>query len=165
LPRSRKSAATPQALVPEEDRSGPKPAFDPEAYNTVARAAKLSGITLLRSNFALQLEYFSSLDKEGGPKPRYAGAFTNNFFNPKTGRASCEWNWGISVTHDRKKTLSIEVVYLLIYTGLQNCNEEHVIRYMQRVGRFATYPYFRAHVSQLNWEAGANLPMLPTIAT
>src|SRR5207302_781372 len=130
--------------VPEADRSGPKPAFDPEAYNTVARAAKLSGITLIRSNFRMDLDYFGLMDKEDKPKPRYGGTFQKEFFNETAGRAACEWNWSISITHERKKLLSLEVVYLVIYTGLADCAEEYVTRYMRRVGRFATYPYFRA---------------------
>ena len=165
MPRSAKSAATPQALVPEEDRSGPKPAFAVEDYNKVARAAKLRRIMLLRSNFAVQLDYFAVMDKEGAPKPTYGGNFANQTFDVKAGRASCEWTWTISARQNRRRLLSIEVTYLIVYAGLEGCIEEAVVRYLRRVGRFASYPYFRAHVSQLNWESGANLPILPTIAT
>src|ERR1700730_6234620 len=87
LPRSRKSAATPQALVPEADRSRPKPAFDLEAYNSVARAAKLTTIALRRSNFALDLEYYSVMNVEGRPEPRYSGAFANPLFDAQKGQA------------------------------------------------------------------------------
>jgi hypothetical protein len=165
LPRSGKTTPTPQALIPEDDRSGPKPAFDAEAYNVVARAAKLERIALYRSNFAVQPDYFASLQKEEAPKPRYSGGFGNQYFDAERGRATCEWKWEIKVSDKRKTTLSIDVVYLIMYSGLENCSEDNVIRYMRRVGRFASYPYFRAHVSQLNWEAGTNLPILPTIST
>jgi hypothetical protein len=166
LPRSsRKTATTPQGLVPDEDRSGPKPAFDPEAYNIVARAAKLRRIALIRSNFAVLPEYFISLNTKDAPKPRYAGEFGDYHFNAEKGQALCEWKWEISITKKRKKTLYIYVSYHLLYGGLENCDQDQVIRYMKRVGRFASYPYFRAHVSQLNWAAGVDLPPLPTIST
>jgi hypothetical protein len=165
LPRSEKTAATPQALVPDDDRSGPTPAFDAEAYNTVARAAKLQRIALYRSNFVVLPDYFLSMDDEKAPKPGYSGSFGGYYFDAESGRATCEWKWRIIVSEKRKKTLTIDVVYLIIYGGLQNFTEDNVVRYMRRVGRFASYPYFRAHVSQLNWEAGTNLPILPTIST
>lgn len=165
MPRNEKTAATPQALVPEEDRSGPTPAFDAEAYNEVARAAKLERIALYRSNFVVLPDYFGSMDEKNGPKPSYGSRFGTYYFDVESGRATCEWKWRINVREKRKRTLTIEVVYLLMYGGLKDFSEKNVVRYMRRVGRFASYPYFRAHVSQLNWEAGTNLPILPTIST
>jgi hypothetical protein len=166
LPRSGKSsAATPQDLVPNEDRSGPNAAFVSEAYNAVARAASLRRISLFRSKFEVQPQYFVSMNNENAPKPQYTGVFGDPHFDSDKGRATCRWTWGIKVRDKRKITLSIEVVYLIIYDRLTNSDPEQVIRYMHRVGRFASYPYFRAHVSQINWESGINLPILPTIAT
>jgi hypothetical protein len=165
MPRSGKTVSTPQGLVPVEDRSGPKPAFDPEVYNAVARAAKLRRIALYHSNFTVKPDYFESLRREDAPKPQYRGDFGEHFFDEERGQAGCQWKWGIIVRDGRKTTLSIDVVYLILYGGLEKCDKEQVVRYMRRVGRFASYPYFRAHVSQLNWESGADLPVLPTIAT
>ena len=165
MPRSGKTASTPQGLVPDEDRSGPKPAFDPEAYNVVARAAKLRHIALFQSHFTVESGYFSARRSENPPRPRYAGEFGTHHFDASDGQAGCEWKWAITLTHERKKLLSIEVVYLIAYDGLKDCDEQQVVRFLRRVGRFATYPYFRAHVSQLNWEARLDLPILPTIAT
>ena len=165
MPHSGKAAATPQALVPDDDRSGPKPSFDVEAYNAVARTAKLRRIALLRSHFSVHPAYFTLMSTEKAPKPRYSGDFGKYYFDSEKGRATCEWKWGIKVVDKRKITLSIGVIYIIIYSGLENQNEDSVIRYLKRVGRFSSYPYFRAHVSQLNWESGANLPILPTIAT
>ena len=165
MPRSGKIASTPQGLVPEEDRSGPKPAFDPEAYNAVARAAKLRRISLYHSNFTVKPDYFGSQRKEDAPKPRFRGDFGDHYYDKETGQAGCEWKWGIVVREGRKTLLSIDVVYFILYAGLENRDADQVTRFLRRVGRFASYPYFRAHVSQLNWESGANLAILPTIAT
>jgi hypothetical protein len=139
--------------------------FAVDDYNKVARSAKLAGITLLRSNFGVELDYFSSPGKSDAPKPKYGSAFGKQRFNPKTGNAACEWTWTVSFRRNRKRVLFIDAVYLLVYVGLEDCIEEAVYRYMRRVGRFASYPYFRAHVSQLSWASNTSLPLLPTIAT
>src|SRR5204862_4104774 len=86
LPRSGRTVTTPQALVPADDRSGPKAEFAVDDYNKVARAAKLRRIILLRSNFAVQLEYLAFLKKEGSPKPSYGASFGNQTFDAKAGR-------------------------------------------------------------------------------
>jgi hypothetical protein len=165
LPRSRKTANTPQALVPDLDRSGIKPAFDVEAYNSVARTAKLQGLSLVRSNFAVLPEYFLLIADNDAPRPRYSAEFEAHTFNQERGRAACEWRWTLKVSAKQKTALSIDTVYVVVYGGLENCNANQVVHYMKRVGRFSTYPYFRAHVSQLSWESGAKLPILPTIST
>jgi hypothetical protein len=110
LPRSEKPAATPQSLVPDEDRSGPNPAFDAEAYNAVGGAAKLRRILLLRSNFVMQPEYIVARGEKNAaaPKPRYFAEFGTHHVNGERGLATCEWKWGIKVIDKRKTTLSIE---------------------------------------------------------
>lgn len=165
MPRSGKIGKTPQSLVPVDDQSGPSPAFDAAAYNKVARAAKLRRISLLRSDFFVLPEYFAAKANNRSLSSRYTAGFGEHHVDSKGGLASCEWEWGIKIIDKRKATLSIDVAYVVVYGGIEECIEEQVIRYMRRVGRFATYPYFRAHVSQLSWESGVNLPILPTIAT
>ncbi len=50
-------------------------------------------------------------------------------------------------------------------TLMEVTSDEAVLVFVERVGKFATYPYFRAHCSQLSWESGADLPILPVIST
>ncbi len=75
------------------------------------------------------------------------------------------WTWSLTAERGDKTVVGTEANYLIFYSGLEECNEAAVKRFLSRVSRFAVYPYFRAHVSQLSWESSANLPLLPTIAT
>lgn len=160
-----KSADSPQALVPESDKAGPKPTFDSEVYNKVARSAKLRRIALVRSKFFVIPQYFIEEEQAKSPKLEYQAQMHNPNFDADRGTASCEWHWVIASKSKRKVTLTAEAIYVIVYSGLKECDSEAVTAYMRRVGRFATYPYFRARVSQLSWESGTNLPVLPSIAT
>jgi hypothetical protein len=167
LPRSKKKVAeTPQQLVPADDRAGEKPAFSSEAYNKVARAAKLEGLILEKASFNVGRGFFKTRAKDASIlKYAYESACADVQFNKKDGVASCSWTWGVDATIRKKNVLLISATYQVFYSNLLECEEVAVTRFLQRVGRFATYPYFRAHVSQVSWESGTNLPLLPTIAT
>jgi hypothetical protein len=160
-----RSASTPQALIPEEDRAE-QAAFAADAYNKVARSAKLRGIMLIRSNFFV-LEEFLARQRSEDEKPSlsYGSSIKNVAFDAEKGIVSCEWTWNVTGRTGRKKSLFIQAVYLVFYDELIGCDPKAVDRFLRRVSRFATYPYFRAHVSQTNWESGAKLPIMPTIAT
>lgn len=165
--RKKTAASTPQALVPEADRSGPKPAFDSEQYNKVARAVQLVRLSLISNRFFILPEFFAE-QAEQQPTMRYQAKFKNPRFDPEQGTASCEWDWGIAAQSKQKEkttTFSAEAVYLLSYSNLKECDLDAVQTYMRRVGRFTSYPYFRAHISQLSWESGANIPILSSIAS
>lgn len=158
-------APNPQGLIPEADRAGPKPAFDSEQYNKVARAAQLRRISLIQSKFVVLPAYFLERDTNKPTKFSYQAHFKNPSFNAEKGTALCEWHWGISSKFKRKTTLSVDAVYLLVYEGLKDCDSDAVTTYMRRVGRFSTYAYFRARVSQYSWESNTEIPILPSIAT
>lgn len=157
-------ASTPQALIPETDRAGPKPAFDSEQYNKVARAVQLLRISLISSRFFILPEFFFG-QSDQAPKLNFQAKMANPKFDAENGTASCEWEWGMTAEAAEKVTFNLEATYLLAYGALKDCDFEAIQFYMRRVGRFTAYPYFRAKVSQLSWESGANIPILPSIAT
>jgi hypothetical protein len=159
-PKSKLLAASPQELVPPEDRSGERPAFSSDAYNKVARSATLVALALTSSKFLVDPSFDPEKLSFG-----FNGSPHGHFYDSEAGAAGCHWNWSVHARRGRKKLLTIEATYLLLYEQLTECEEPAVLRYLERVGRFATYPYFRTHVSQLSWESSTNLPLLPTIAT
>lgn len=164
--RPKKSAPSPQALVPADDKAGARAAFASEAYNKVARSAQLQLIMLESSRFFVLPEFVVDRgSEERVSNLSYSSSIDKIVFDSERGVASCEWSWSVSARTGRRKTLSVEAVYLVIYDGLTDCDSDAAGRFLRRVARFATYPYFRAHVSQKSWESGANIPILPTIAT
>jgi hypothetical protein len=165
-PKKTLGASSPQKLVPDDDKAGKSPAFASEDYNKVARAAKLEAIMLAASSFHVLPDYFET-QRENGPEKEfsYKAVMQNDTYDPASGVASCVWNWSVEVKVSRKKALVIEASYLIIYEQVVDCNPEAVKCFLHRVGRFATYPYYRAHVSQVSWESSTKLPLMPTIAT
>ena len=167
MPRTPKmpDAPSPQELVPSEDRAGKEPAFSSEGYNKAARSAKLQGINLIRCSFASTPEFFR-VRREGSELDLRYGCTTDTAaFLKDEGIGSLEWKWSVTVFDGKKKTLSVQATYLVIYDNFVECEEDSVKRFMSRVGRFASYPYFRSHVSQISWESGTSLPILPVIST
>lgn len=161
-------SASPQDLVPAEDRAGANAQFATEEYNKAARAAKLEGLLLVSSSFEAKRKpsYVSDLKPDGSNAKYMFNSKSENFeFNEKDGVAKCTWIWSLTATLDDTPSIIILASYEVYYSNLLECDGDAVARFMKRVGRFATYPYFRAHVSQISWESSTNLPLLPTIAS
>ena len=158
----------PQALVPVEDRAGANAAFISEEYNKVARAAKLEGLVLIGSSFEAKAKpNFLSERKPDDSNVKYTfNSKASDFaFDDADGVAKCAWMWTLAAIIDEEESISITATYHVFYSNLVDCDLDAITRFMKRVGRFATYPYFRAHVSQISWESSTNLPLLPTISS
>lgn len=165
-PRKRANALSPQDLIPADDQAGPGASFATDAYNKAARSAQLRVIQLSNSQFNMTSVFLkANRTPDGKPKLAYASTMEAPFFDPEKGVAGCAWKWSVTAKVERVKVLTIEATYRLGYDGLDGCEEDAVFRFMARVGRFAAYPYFRAHVSQVSWESGAALPIMPAIHT
>lgn len=166
--QKKRRASDPRQLIPDEDRTGDNPALLAEAYNKVAKAAKLQLIMLTESSFTMQPEFVANKSKlEDGKKYKlsFGSSIANSVYKADSGLASCEWTWTVTAKAEKRKALSIQATYYILYDDVVDCEADAVNRYLRRVARFATYPYFRAHVSQVSWESGADLPILPTIST
>ena len=137
-----------------------------EDYNTVARNAKLAAITLLESHFVVKPTYFE-LENDKIPKEKlyYEHDFFEFNYTPDHNVASATFRWRVLAKKGRRIDLDLKVNYLIIYEGVESLNTEAVEAFVRKVGKFATYPYFRAHASQVNWESGVKLPVLPVITT
>ena len=150
---------TPPEKAPQE---GTRPPFSPAEYNAVARNAKILSIALMESTFEMKDEYF--IDPKSH-KFVFGSECKQTRYLAKRGIGLGHFICSVSVRHGRKKVLKVRLVYLIMYENLRDKNREAVLAFVELIGKFATYPYFRTHVSQLSWESGANLPVLPVIST
>lgn len=140
--------------------------ISPKAYNAVAGAAKLTFIMLLKSDFEVHPEYFQmQAEKQFSQKLMFGSEVDDPIYDKKKGSAAAEFTWILYQKVSRKKVLKLTVKYLIAYNNLEGQNAEAVCAFVKKLGKFATYPYFRAHASQLSWESGAELPILPIIHT
>lgn len=144
--------------ITQEQLDGGEGGFRGADYNKVATNAELGDVRLLRlradvppSAEALTLTYGRDLlSCDHDAESRAAAAIFRFHVKGKAGR---------------KKSLSIEADYAVIYEVGADAHPNAARAFVTNIGLFAAYPYFRGLVAQVVWNAGVDLPPLPTIAS
>ncbi|TDK35212.1 hypothetical protein E2F50_13215 [Rhizobium deserti] len=147
--------------------TAPEVADDVVEYNGLVRDAELIDIRLVDFKFNVKPQYFSALRDEAEGKKRlvrgFEGFMSDLFHEAEVGTLGGQFDWVTEVKVAKKRLLKIEARYLVVYGNVPEVSDEAKERYIQRVGKFATYPYFRSLVSQISWEAKAELPIMPVL--
>lgn len=138
--------------------------FDYDAYARVSRAAQLLEIKLIDSQYSIKPEVFAAIEDLDSMNHGFVGESGPLNFDPEEGIAMGNYRWTAEIKHGRKKVLKLVVNYLIVYSDLYDFDEAHVRFYFNKVGRFASYPYFRAIFSHHTSESGILLPPLPTLS-
>lgn len=148
-------------------RSSPK--INPESYNSLVRGAKLVTIQLVESKFKVIPEYFSKSDNQN-KKRGFHCDLENISLSPGEGIFFANFVWHTYVKDGKKNLLELDCDYLCVYAAEELApgsvavlEKRNVDLFLERVGKVATYPYFRAMASQYSWAANADLPMLPVL--
>jgi len=131
----------------------------PKLYNGVVKAAELRGLNLTRVDFTVAPEYFTTAAAERELKYGCEDVSVSVSGDVAAG----VFRWALSVHAAETSLLSCTAEYVVTYDGVGGCDENAVKGFVERVGKFASYPYFRAQAASLNWNAGANLPVLPVL--
>jgi hypothetical protein len=152
-----------KSLSVESDGEVPGFCLDYDVYAKVSTAAQLRDIKLLESAYSIKPEVFEVTEDLENMNHGFSGECTQLFFDEEAGLALGHYRWSAEVKSGRKKVLKLQADYLVAYTGLTDCDEGHVRFFFEKVGRFATYPYFRALFSHQSSESGLMLPPLPTL--
>jgi hypothetical protein len=132
----------------------------PQAYNSVVAAARLSGIYLVSAKFDVEAHFFedsSSHDLEFG------GEVHACEFDEQSTNAMGFFDWWVQAMAGDKVVLRFAARYAARYDGFNGKDTRAVRAFVERVGRFATYPYFRALAAQMSWESAAGLPPMPIL--
>lgn len=147
-------------LVKVED-SDEAEAFDNSIYTDVTVAARLRDIKLVSCEYFIKPEVFDAL--EDLDNMGFFGEPSGFHFDSDDGILLGNYRWTAEVKLGRKKVLKLVSEYLVAYTGLANFAEDYVQFYFEKVGRFATYPYFRSDFSCHSSSSGIMLPPLPSL--
>lgn len=143
-----------------EGRGKVEPVFTPEDYKAVVNSAKLATINLVKCNFNIEEEYYLETKAK---KNTYSVKIHNGTYDDENGIAAGNFVWNLAVLSGRKKLLSLTADYLLVYENIKDMKVDAVIAFVHKVGSFATYPYFRSHVSHMSWASNAELPIMPIL--
>lgn len=128
-------------------------------YNAVVSSAELAVVLLTALDFKIDPvpDPYVSRDLH------YGGEVAVVTFDPSAGTATGMFHWWVEARYGALVALRCAAKYMVHYTGLANQDEDAAKAFVARVGRFASYPYFRALASQMSWESGANLPPMPVL--
>lgn len=148
--------------ISTEVKTDVKAGFSGEEYNSVATAAELEGVSLLSTKFDVQPDALSNsaaLKLSHGRKTLSCG------YDEETHSVVAIFQYNVIGKMGRKRVLDCVAEFAVMYRTPEGATEAGAIGFCRNVGRFTAYPYFRALVAQLAWNAGLALPPLPTIAS
>jgi len=136
--------------------------FNAKEYNKIVGSAELQTIQVQKVAFDVSPEFHDSgRSKKLAANREELGAVFDADSNAVAGR----FKFSIVIRHGRSVVLKGVGEYIVIYQVHEGAEEQAAIAFCNRVGVFAAYPYFRALVAHLSWEANTRLPPLPVIAT
>lgn len=135
--------------------------FDNDIYTNLSISARLRDIRMIGCEYFIKPEVFGALEDTSNMS--FSGEPTAFHFDEDSGVMIGHYTWNVEIKLKRKKVLKLVSEYLIAYTGMSGFPEEYVRFYFEKVGRFATYPYFRAVFSFHSSSSGITLPPLPSL--
>jgi len=142
-------------------RASKKPGFSSDEYNGVATTAILVTIQLLNSNMQGSPGLYSG---EEELRLSYGRELRSCRFDRESGSAVAIFGFGVKAENGEDEAFVCEAEYAVIYQVPDDAPEEAVMAFCKSVGVFAAYPYFRSLAAQMAWNAGLDLPPLPSIS-
>lgn len=136
--------------------------LDPGQYNRVVSHATIREIRLISTKYDLKPDAVEIADRVWTFQ-RSQQLEDWNCDNEK-GKLSGVYAYTASCIEGRRKLLSVTCRYLSIYHLSDLCDEDAGFQFLERVGRFAAYPYFRSIFATLTQQSGIMLPPLPVIS-
>lgn len=139
--------------------------YDAAKYEGVARKARVREVRLVESAYSAKVSSFLAADHRDGVefKQSYLGEPAHYTFSPEKGVLAGTYHWKAEVKVGRQKVLKISTEYLILYSNLKDEPEEYVRLYFNKLARFTSYPYFRAHFAMNAASSGLMLAPLPSL--
>ena len=148
--------------VPSESKPETRKGFKGADYNAVATAAHLESIRLISQRFDINPE---CLDDPSLWKLEFGRQVVACTYHREDGFVAAIIRFEVTAKQGRKRALKCLAEYGVMYSVPDDAEEEAAMGFCRNVGSFAIYPYFRALVAQLAWNAEISLPPLPSIAS
>lgn len=139
--------------------------YEPAKYEEVARNARVREVRLVESTYSAKITSFLAADHGDGVelKQSYFGEPAHYTFSPEKGVLAGSYHWTAEVKVGRAKILKLGTQYLVVYSNLKDAQEEYVRLYFNKLARFTSYPYFRAHFAMSTSASGLMLAPLPSL--
>lgn len=136
--------------------------FSVPEYNHVAHNADLLQINLLSSRFDVSAE---CLSEEMHWKLKYGRKILSSTYNEEESFVAAIIQFRVEARLGKKRAMICTADYGIYYSIPEDSKKSAALAFCHQVGSFASYPYFRALMSQYSWNAGLSLPPMPSIAS
>lgn len=134
--------------------------FKAADYNHVANVATLQSVRLLHLKTDIRPELGLA-----GAALSYGRTLLSCDHDGETDAAAAIFRFHVTAKAKRKKVFYVEADFMATYDVGEGAQGNAARAFVNNVGLFAAYPYFRALVSQVSWNAGLHLPPMPSIAS
>lgn len=135
--------------------------FSSAEYNALAMNARLDTIKLI----SLVLETNSDTTQDEDERHLAFGRkLVSCRFDEANHAAAAIFQFEVGVRSGSTEEFKCVADYAVLYEVPNGSSSETAMAFCKHVGSFAAYPYFRAVAAQMAWNAGVNLPPLPSIA-
>lgn len=141
----------------------PSPAKpDPEKYNRLVAHAKIQAIRLVNTRYDIKPAALSASreDWEYNITQQLVDWQCDNDNMILRGT----WEYRATCMDGKRKLLTVVAKYVVTYRLSDVCDEHAGHQFLERVGRFAAYPYFRGTFALLTQQSGIMLHPLPVIS-
>lgn len=130
-------------------------------YNKLVTNARLRALILENVDFKITPEALSAeksvLKRQLVPKTKIMSLGLDD------GTCMANVIWEVTFKLKNKNVVRCSASYIISYDGVQECSADGVTVFLENVGKVATYAYFRALYSQLDWSATLGSDPLPVI--
>jgi hypothetical protein len=140
-----------------------------QLYNRVVAAAELGAILMTMSHSEVspnaQTRSGSSEEEPVTRVVHIGHSVDAHSFDSEQGMASCVVSFRLRILAgaSQEELFKTTCDFSVVYRGLEDHTSEVIRRFVDRVARFAAYPYFRAYVSHLVSLAEIEMPPLPIL--
>lgn len=136
--------------------------LDPTEYNRLVAHAKVQAIRLVNSRYDIKPAALS------GSREDWVYNVSNRLLDWHCDDdaliLSGTWEYTATCVDGRRKLLTVTAKYLVTYRLSAECDADAGRQFLERVGRFAAYPYFRSTFAILTQQSGIVLHPLPIIS-
>jgi len=136
--------------------------MDPQTYNSIVARAHLRNIRLTASRFEIKPEALD-LDPDAW-RNNVSASVLESFLEPESGSLYGVFLFEVICRQGRKRVLTTNATYLASYRIHGECDQAACELFVERVGKLATYPYFRGLVASLTSQAGLMMRPLPVLS-
>lgn len=135
---------------------------DPAAYNRLVSHAKVQSIRLINSRYDLKPSALAGSREDWSYNVSYQ--LLDWHCDNEALMLSGTWEYTATCMQGRRKLLTVTAKYLVTYRLSAISDEAAGLSFMERVGKFAAYPYFRSTFAILTQQSAILLHPLPVIS-